>query len=51
MAKENVLVNDLYTLLLDDEHYYKCEDSLHLTEVGYKKCALEVSKMVREVLK
>lgn len=51
MAKENVLVNDLYTLLLDDEHYYKCEDSLHLTEAGYKKCALEVSKMVREVLK
>ena len=49
MKKKNVYINDLYTLLLDGYHYYKCSDSLHLTEEGYKKCAMQVAKVIREV--
>ena len=52
MKEENVLVDDLYSLLYDKEkRHYKCSDSLHLTIEGYKKCALEVSRVIRSVLK
>ena len=51
MKEENVLVDDLYSLLLDGKRYYKCPDSLHLTEEGYMKCAKAVSNVIREVLK
>ena len=49
MKKLNVPVNDLYSLLLDGYHYYKCSDSLHLTQEGYKKCALKVSEEIRKI--
>jgi len=49
MEKENVPVNDMYSLLLDGYHYYKCIDSLHLTEEGYIKCAKQVAKIIREL--
>ncbi len=42
MKEENVPVNDLYTLMLKGERYYKCQDSLHLTLEGYKVCAKAV---------
>ena len=52
MKEENVLVDDLYSLLLDaNKRHYKCYDSLHLTEEGYKKCAQEISRVVRSILK
>ena len=50
MRKENVAVNDLYSLLLKEERYAKCYDSLHLTIDGYKKCAKQVSLVIREIL-
>lgn len=50
MAEEGVPVNDLYTLCLEDEHYYKCPDMLHLTEVGYKRCAEQVCAYIRRYL-
>ena len=51
MKEENVIVNDLYSLLYDKEkRHYKCSDSLHLTTEGYKKCALQVAKVIREVI-
>ena len=39
MKELGVEVIDLYNLLLDGYHYYKCYDSLHLTTEGYQKCA------------
>lgn len=51
MEEENVQVNDLYSLLLDGKRYYKCPDSLHLIEDGYKKCAIAVASAVRKALK
>lgn len=49
MQEEKVRVNDLYTVCLEDPHYYKCEDLLHLTEEGYRRCAEQIAKVVREV--
>lgn len=50
MKKENVIVNDLYQLLLKGENYYKCEDNLHLTQEGYKVCATQIANMIKELL-
>ena len=47
MEKRGVEVIDLYSLLLDGYHYYKCYDSLHLTLEGYQKCALKISEVIR----
>ncbi|TLS51813.1 hypothetical protein FE782_12940 [Paenibacillus antri] len=49
-AEENITVNDLYALMLQDKNYYKCEDSLHLTEEGYKLCAEQAAKLILEKL-
>lgn len=46
MAAEGVTVNDLYSLCLQDEHYYKCEDCLHLTEEGYRRCAAQTGDTI-----
>ena len=50
MAEEQIPVNDLYTLCLEDEHYYKCPDMLHLTEQGYRCCARQISDCIRQHL-
>ncbi len=51
MKEENVLVDNLYSLLLDEsKRYYKCPDSLHLTDEGYRKCAKEVARVIRSIL-
>lgn len=50
MDEEGVPVNDLYELCLRGEKYYKCEDRLHLTEEGYKKCARQVADWIRKYL-
>ncbi|MBO6157711.1 MAG: hypothetical protein J6P72_00460 [Firmicutes bacterium] len=50
MKKENVPVNDLYSLCLEDPHYYKCEDLLHLTEEGYQRCAAKTADIIRRYL-
>jgi hypothetical protein len=50
MIEANVAVNDLYALMLNDKNYYKCEDRLHLTEKGYRICAEQAARMIREKL-
>lgn len=50
MEKENITVNDLYTLCLQDDRYFKCEDLLHLTEEGYRRCAEQAAAIIREKL-
>jgi len=49
-AEENMTVNDLYSLMLQDANFYKCEDSLHLTEEGYRLCAEQAAKLILEKL-
>ena len=51
MKKEGVAVNDLYALCLEDSHYYKCPDLLHLTEEGYRRCAAQTACAIREAAK
>ncbi len=50
MASENVPVNDLYALCLEDAHFYKSEDLLHLTEAGYRRCAEQTAACILSVL-
>lgn len=50
MKEEEIIVNDLYTLLLNDNNYYKCEDSLHLTYEGYKVCAIQIANMIEKLI-
>ena len=47
MAELDVPVNDLYTLCLEDDRCYKCEDLLHLSEEGSRRCAKQVAEFVR----
>lgn len=49
MEKEGVAVNDLYSVCLEDRHFYKCPDLLHLTDEGYRRCAEKVAEAVRKV--
>ena len=48
MRSEGVAVNNLYSLCLEDEHYYKCPDLLHLTEAGYRRCAEKTAQAIRK---
>ncbi len=51
MAKEQIRVNDLYSLCLAHPRRHKCDDMLHLTEKGSRECAKQIAKIVRETLK
>ena len=46
--KENVTINDLYSLCLKVENYYKGPDNLHLTDEGNQACAEQVAKVILE---
>jgi lysophospholipase L1-like esterase len=46
MEEEGVPINDLYTLCKQDANCYKCEDMLHLTEEGYRKCAERIAEVI-----
>lgn len=46
MTYEDVPINDLYSLCKEDPHYYKCADSLHLTEAGYRRCAEQTAAII-----
>ena len=48
MEKLEVPVNDLYALCMEDERRYKCEDLLHLSEEGSRRCAAQVADFVRK---
>ena len=46
MAEENVPINDLYSLCLQDENCYKCEDKLHHSPEGNRVCAKAVANAI-----
>ena len=50
MKKENIPVNDLYSLCLKGPKYYKCEDMLHLTEEGYQEIARQTAECIRGLI-
>ena len=50
MEEEGVTVNDLYALCKEDPNYYKCEDLLHLTEEGYRRCARQTADLILRAL-
>ena len=50
MEEEDIPVNDLYSLCLQGEQYYKCADRLHLTQEGYQKCAQQVCEFIRKYI-
>ena len=50
MDAEGVTVNDLYALCKADKNCYKCEDMLHLTEEGYRKCAEQAAALILKEL-
>lgn len=50
MEKNNIEVNDLNALIKEDMDSYICEDRLHLTELGYKKCAEKAAETIKKYL-
>lgn len=48
MKALDVPVNDLYALCMEDDRRYKCEDLLHLSAEGSRRCAEQVAEYVRE---
>lgn len=50
MGSQNITVNDLYSLMLQDKNYFKCEDMLHLTDRGYRLCAEQAARLIEEKL-
>ena len=51
MAELDVPVNDLYALCMEDDRRYKCEDMLHLSEEGSRRCAKQVAEFIRQYAK
>ena len=51
MEELEVPVNDLYALCMEDDRRYKCEDLLHLSEEGSRRCAKQVADYVRTYTK
>lgn len=51
MAENKIVVNDLYSLMLKGDQYYKCSDMLHLTEEGYRLCAKQAVELIEKKLK
>ena len=47
MEELEVPVNDLYALCMEDARRYKCEDLLHLSAEGSRRCAQQVAQYVR----
>ncbi|MBQ4332407.1 MAG: hypothetical protein IJC33_01335 [Clostridia bacterium] len=48
MNELDVPVNDLYALCQEDSRCYKCEDLLHLTPEGSRRCAQQVAEYIRK---
>ena len=51
MTELQVPVNDLYALCMEDDRRYKCEDLLHLSEEGSRRCADRVAEYIRKYAK
>ncbi|MGZ9585004.1 SGNH/GDSL hydrolase family protein [Paenibacillus marinisediminis] len=50
MQSKNIAINDLNQLVRTDMEAHICEDRLHLTELGYKRCAEQAIAMIRTYL-
>ena len=50
MIRESITINDMYSRMLTGPKYYKCPDMLHLTENGYKECAIVTAEVIRKYL-
>ena len=50
MAKLNIPVNDLYTLIAADTDRYICEDGIHASPEGYALLAKAVAQRIEEIL-
>ena len=50
MARENITVNDLGTLVKNHLTEYVCEDMVHLTGAGYQACAEQTTKYIMQCL-
>ena len=48
MNEMGVVVNDLYTLCMEDERRYKCADLLYLSDEGSRRCAAQVADYIRK---
>ena len=48
MEELDVPVNDLCALCMEDARRYKCDDLLHLTEEGSRRCAEQVAAYIRK---
>ena len=48
MEELEVPVNDLYALCMEHPRRYKCDDLLHLTEEGSRRCAAQVAECIRQ---
>ena len=52
MSELQIPVNDLYELLYDEsKNHYKCDDRLHLSEEGSRRCAKRIAALIRDQLK
>ena len=51
MTELGVPINDLYALCMEDDRYYKCEDLLHLSAEGNRRCAEQVADYIRKYTK
>ncbi|MEZ0537663.1 SGNH/GDSL hydrolase family protein [Caldicellulosiruptoraceae bacterium PP1] len=50
MQKEGIEVNDLYSLVKEDLNKYICDDKLHLSDEGYRRCAEKVVEVIKKYL-
>lgn len=49
MKKENIVINDLNSLVSTDPDKYICDDNMHLSEEGKKVCAKQVAEYIRKI--
>jgi len=50
MKRNDVEVNDLYSVVYEDLEGNICEDKLHLSEKGNRLCAEKVTEIIRKYL-
>ncbi len=50
MQERSIPVNDLFTLCMEDESYYKSPDMIHLNDAGNRRCAEQIAQVIREML-
>ena len=49
LQKAGVVVNDLYAVVAEDIYANVCDDNIHLSEQGIKRCAEQTAEVIRNV--